>query len=358
MVDKIVIAIDRDNDLGRKAGISSPVIGREANLKAAIKLAEADPEDSDINTIFGAIKVYDELKMKGEDVEIVTICGDERIGVISDTKIAEQLDELARMFNARSVIVVTDGSEDEFVLPIISSRFRIDGVTRIIVKQSKTIESTYYMIKKMLNDPKVARATLAPLGIILTVYSISLILKNPEWGLGAITFILGVYFLVKAYGFEESVENYISMIKQSLIEGRLSFVMYIVALILFIIGIIQGFYNFWILYNQKVMPGVVTLIVSFIYGAIWWIVASGVSATFGKMFDHILEKKPFRKHITMIFMIVAAGWAFWGASLFLLSKSNVVNVGESPLQSLIVSIVAAILISLLGIIPLRIGHES
>ena len=170
--------------------------------------------------------------------------------------------------------------------------------------------------------------------------------------------VLGMYFLVKAYGFEESVENYFSMIKQSLIEGRLSFVMYVVALILFIIGIIQGFYYFWILYNQKVMPGVVTLIVSFIYGAIWWIVASGISATLGKIFDHILEKKPFRKHVTMMFMITAAGWAFWGASVYLLSKSNVIQSSESPLQSLIASIVAAILISLMGIIPLKIGHEG
>lgn len=358
MVEKIVLAIDRDNDLGRKAGIFSPVIGRDANLHAAIKLAEADPEDSDINTIFGAIKIYDELKRKGEDVEIVTICGDENVGVISDSKIAEQLDEIAKTLNARSVIVVTDGSEDEFVIPIISSRFKIDGVMRIIVKQSRTIESTYYMIKKMLDDPKIARATLAPLGIILTIYSISLLLKTPEWGLGAITLVLGIYFLVKAYGFEESVENYFSMVKRSLMEGRLSFVMYLIALILFIIGIVQGIYNFLILYAQPTMPGVVTLTVSFIYGAVWWIVVSGISATLGKIFDHVIEKKPFKKHVTVIFLIVAAGFALWGASTFLLSLSGVIETESSPIQNLVISILASVLISLLGFIPLRIGHES
>ncbi len=356
MVEKIVLAIDRDDDLGRKAGIRSPVIGREANLNAAIKLAEADPEDSDVNTIFGAIKVYDELKRNGEDVEIVTVCGDERVGVISDTKIAEQLDEIKRL-GAKSVIVVTDGSEDEFVLPIVASRFSIDGVVRIIVKQSRTIESTYYLIKKMLDDPKIARATLAPLGIILTVYSISLMLKNPEWGLGAITFVLGFYFLVKAYGLEESVENYLSMIKRSLMEGRLSFVMYVIALILFVIGVVQGFYNFWVLYNQKVMPGVVTLVVSFIYGSIWWIVASGLSATLGKIFDHVIEGKSFKKLIAMMFLIVAAGWAFWGASAFLLSNSGVISL-KSPLRCLAMSILASVLISLIGIVPLKIGHEG
>ncbi len=357
MVEKIVLAIDRDDDLGRKAGISSPVIGREANLKAAIKLAEVDPEDSDVNTIFGAIKVYDELKRAGEDVEIVTVCGDERVGVISDSKIAEQLDEIAEKLGAKSVVVVTDGSEDEFVLPVISSRFKIDGVVRIIVKQSKTIESTYYLIKKMLDDPKIARATLAPLGIILTVYSVSLILRNPEWGLGSIALVLGIYFLVKAYGFEESVVNYLGTVKRSLMEGRLSFVMYVIALILFVIGIVQGFYNFWVLYNGRVMPGVVTLIASFIYGAIWWIVASGLSATLGKIFDHVLEKKPVRKFVTMLFLIIASGWAFWGASVFLLSNSGVIET-SSPLRSLILSIFASVLISILGIVPLKIGHEG
>jgi len=354
VVEKIVLAIDRDDDLGRKAGVDSPIIGREANLNAAIKLAEVDPEDSDVNTIFGAIKVYDELKREGEDVEIVTVCGDERVGVVSDSKIAEQLDYIARILNAKSAVVVTDGSEDEFVLPLIASRFKIDGVVRIIVKQSRTIESTYYLIKKMLDDPKIARATLAPLGIILTVYSISLILKNPEWGLGAITLVLGIYFLVKAYGFEESLVNYLSTVKRSLLEGRLSFVMYIIAIILFIIGIIQGFYNFWILYNQKVMPGAIKLVFAFVYGSIWWIVASGISATLGKIFDHVLERKPFRKHFSMLFMIVAAGFVFWGASTYILS--GFLNI-SSPLKTLVLSIVLAILVSLMGIVPLR-WHES
>ncbi len=38
----LVIAIDRDNDLGRKTGIRSPVIGREPNVKAALELGLAE----------------------------------------------------------------------------------------------------------------------------------------------------------------------------------------------------------------------------------------------------------------------------------------------------------------------------
>jgi len=52
MPEKLVIAVDRDDDLGRKTGIQSPVIGRRANIEAAVKLALADPEESDVNTMF------------------------------------------------------------------------------------------------------------------------------------------------------------------------------------------------------------------------------------------------------------------------------------------------------------------
>jgi len=351
VVKKIVLVIDRDNDLGRKAGISSPIIGRRANLEAAIRLAEVDPEDSDLNTIFGAIKIYDELRRRGENVEIITICGDEKVGIISDEKIAEQLDKIARITNAESVIVVTDGSEDEFVLPIISSRFRIDGVKRIVVKQSKTIESTYYLIKKMLDDPKIAKTTLTPLGIILIVYSISLLFRSPELGLGTITFFLGFYFLAKAYGFEETIIRYMSMIKSSLVEGRLSFIMYLLSIITFSVGICIGIFD---VLTQPTLSGIAT-IATFIRTSIWWIVSSGILATLGKIFDLILEKKPFKKYVPILFLIVASGFALWGASMFLLALSGVTNFS---IQDLIVSILGSIIISLIGIIPFKYESED
>ena len=43
----LVICIDRDDDIGKKAGIVSPVVGRNACLDAAQRLALEDPEDDD-----------------------------------------------------------------------------------------------------------------------------------------------------------------------------------------------------------------------------------------------------------------------------------------------------------------------
>ena len=43
----LVICVDRDDDIGKKAGITSPVVGRNACLEAAQRLALEDPEDDD-----------------------------------------------------------------------------------------------------------------------------------------------------------------------------------------------------------------------------------------------------------------------------------------------------------------------
>ena len=66
----LVLSIDRDDDIGFKASIDSPVVGRKACLDAAVKLALADPEDSDVNAIFQAISTYDRLRSEGEDPEV------------------------------------------------------------------------------------------------------------------------------------------------------------------------------------------------------------------------------------------------------------------------------------------------
>jgi len=108
----LVIAIDRDNDLGRKTGIRSPVIGRAANVKAALELGLADPEESDTNTMLAAIQTYDQLLKDDKAVEVVTICGDVRVGTKSDMKIANTLDHVIAKTKATKAILVSDGPID------------------------------------------------------------------------------------------------------------------------------------------------------------------------------------------------------------------------------------------------------
>ncbi|MCP8318953.1 MAG: DUF373 family protein, partial [Candidatus Methylarchaceae archaeon HK01B] len=61
----LVLSVDRDDDIGVKAKVKTPVIGRDACIEAATKLSIADPEEADANAIFAAVKQYNELVSKG-----------------------------------------------------------------------------------------------------------------------------------------------------------------------------------------------------------------------------------------------------------------------------------------------------
>ncbi|PSQ22704.1 hypothetical protein BRD01_08945, partial [Halobacteriales archaeon QS_8_65_32] len=69
----LVLCVDLDDDLGRKTGIDTPVIGREAVEAAAVALATADPEDSDVNVLFEGVHLYEEID--DETVEVAAVTG-------------------------------------------------------------------------------------------------------------------------------------------------------------------------------------------------------------------------------------------------------------------------------------------
>lgn len=168
----LVLNVDRDDDFGRKANVKSPIVGIEANIDAATRLGQADPEDSDLNAIFSAISNYNQLSKDGKDVEIATICGHINVGVKSDQILTEQLEKVIKETNAHDVILVTDGVEDEYILPVIQSRVKISSIVRVTVKQSKELEDTYYKILKLLDDTKVQRHFILPIALVIIVEAI------------------------------------------------------------------------------------------------------------------------------------------------------------------------------------------
>ncbi|MEM4354446.1 MAG: DUF373 family protein, partial [Candidatus Caldarchaeum sp.] len=114
----LVITVDRDDDLGQKTGIKGPVVGREENVNAAVKLALADPEDPDANAVFYAVKLYDELVKNGnEEVEVATLTGSPKEGLEADIKVFNQLREVLEKFPAQRCIFVSDGATDAIVTP-------------------------------------------------------------------------------------------------------------------------------------------------------------------------------------------------------------------------------------------------
>ena len=194
----LVLTIDRDNDLGTKAAIRGPVIGRKSVLTAALKLGIADPEESDTNAILGALNKHDMLidtSEESEQVEVAILTGDEKVGLRSDRIITSQLEEVIKEFQPDRAILVTDGAEDESVLPIIQSQVMVEHIQKIIVKQSKGIEGTYYIIAKALEDPKWRAKMLVPLSIFLIILGLGIMIPGGGVLIGAMPFLLGGYIL-------------------------------------------------------------------------------------------------------------------------------------------------------------------
>ena len=218
MVRTLVLTVDRDNDLGVKAGIRGPVVGRKATLSAALRLGIADPEESDTNAILGALNHQDRLieaAQGNDEVEIALLTGDVRVGPRSDRAIAMQLDEVIQEFQPDSAVLVTDGADDEASLPIITSRVRVDHTEKIIVRQSKGIESTYYYIAKAIDDPRWRARLLVPVAVFLIIFGLGLILPNGAALIGAMPLFIGIWLFAKGLGWERQLDRLMIDMRES-----------------------------------------------------------------------------------------------------------------------------------------------
>ena len=225
MVRTLVITIDRDNDLGVKSGIRGPVVGRKSCLTAALRLGIADPEESDTNAILGALHHHDRLAegaSASDEIQIAILTGDVRVGPRSDRAIASQLDEVIQDFQPDAAVLVTDGADDEASLPIVTSRVRVDTVEKVIVRQSKGIEGTYYYIVKAIEDPRFRSRLLVPLAVFLIIIGLGLILPNGIALIGSLPLLIGLWVLGKGLGLEAQMERVAMEMRDSATGGLFS----------------------------------------------------------------------------------------------------------------------------------------
>ena len=243
---RLVICVDRDDDLGRKAGIRGPVLGREAILDAVMKLGIADPEDSDTNAMLAAVNLLDELRAAGEEVEGLVLTGDGRVGTISDRKVAQQFDEVLSRLKVDAAHLVSDGAEDEYLYPIIQSRTKVDSVRRVYVRQSATLQGTYMTLVRALKDQKLRTKTVLPLASFLIFLGIVLSLQAffgvQLWGYGLIllTFLLGFYLFLWTFEVDEWIVSQVQSFGSDLRRGSLAVFFGILSLALILLGIVLG----------------------------------------------------------------------------------------------------------------------
>ena len=203
----LIICVDRDNDVGKKAGISTPVIGRDACIETAQRLALEDPEDADSNAIFAAIKTYEDLVSKGYKAQVVTVAGVEKRGVQGDEKIAKEIKLVLKKFSADGAVIVSDGEDDEMVIPIIQNIIPVVSVQRVVMKVSRTIEHSYAVFGKFLKmvvyDPKYSKFFLGVPGILLLIGGIGVVTGYTAEIFAVLVSILGAAFLIRAFDIDK-----------------------------------------------------------------------------------------------------------------------------------------------------------
>ncbi|MCX8190076.1 MAG: DUF373 family protein [Candidatus Diapherotrites archaeon] len=335
----IILCVDRDNDLGRKARVEGPVIGRDKNIEAAQKLLLADPTESDANCIFAAVKMYDEIKKDFENLEVVTITGHGKSGIKSDQKLNEQLDELEKQYSFEGIILVTDGAEDDQVIPILNSRSKIISKEVVIVKQAKQVESAYYTIKEALSDPYIARIVFGIPGLIFLFYAITLALEIEGLFIRGVFFIVGIYLVMKGLGIEVKIAKWNRELIRSLSPQRTSFLFYLGSLVIAILGIYT--------IAQAAISDPIAFFDSGKYlkavqGSYLFFAIAAICVGLGRIADHLHLKKAYMLRMDTLY--IASVLVVW----IIADAATLVIAGNEDLNFMLLSIMACFVLLLIA----------
>jgi putative membrane protein len=325
----LVLCVDLDDDLGRKTGIETPVVGRDAVREAAVELATADPEDSDVNVLFQGVHLHDELRAREESVEVAAVTGVDGSDLKANRAVGAEVDEvLASLSTGEDVraLVVTDGAQDESVLPVVRSRVTIDGVRRVVVRQAQDLESMYYTIKQVLDDPETRGTILIPLGILLLIYPLSVLASQiglPGAVLGLSSGMFGLYLLARGFGIERTFDDLVASLRRSLYTGRVTLITYVVAGALLVIGGASGVDSLEA--ARAATPDQLAaseVLAALVRGAVQWFAAAGITTSVGQITDEYLADSFEWRYMNAPFYVLAIAAVLHAVSAFVIDPGR------------------------------------
>jgi len=356
----LILCVDRDNDIGRKTGVKTPVIGKEENMESALKLIIADPEEADANAMFEALRVYDSLdkdETSHDSFEIATIAGSEVRGVAADRKLVSELANVLDRFRANGLILVTDGYADEDIIPLVQSRVPVTSVRRVVVKHSETIEETAEVfsryLKTLIEDPRYSKIALGLPGILLIALGMLTLLRVLVqfdvymWAGIVGLVIVGSFLLGKGYGLDKKMSSLISRAYRYSVSGLVAGFSLIAGILIVGIGFYQaGSYvseNFHIAITFPAEIGKLLELPPEIFG---WLISKsldmaviGVCIVFtGRSIGYLLDRDSrFWRSSALVVVCV------WSWTIFSEISRIIINPSLSP-DRLIVSVIIEIVV--------------
>ena len=364
----LILCVDRDNDLGKKAEVTTPLLGRTKNLNAAVNLALADPEEPDANAMFEAVRLIDGLskeKKPEETFEVATIAGSEMGGVGADRKLVSELNSILDSFSADEVILVTDGYSDEAVLPLVESRVYVSSVRRIIVKHSESIEETAALFSRYLRiiaeNPRYSRIALGIPGLLFVLLGVLAYFELVQYYLIAIIVCIGGIMLIKGFGIDKTAKNFYRWVKEYSpppLPIQIQNFATIAGILAIVVGIYSGVTN--VSNNLVPLPpdwgvllgNLATIVGYFILGAQDLIVVGICTILIGRTIRLYFERDA--KVLRSAALVIMVAWSRWildGAAEVLISSGT-------AYEQLVVSIVVGILIGIASVLVIIIINRS
>jgi len=322
-VTTLVVCLDRNDDVGRKTGLRTPIVGWEAVRALVTDVGLADPEDSGVNSLLETLRVAQTLRDGDEDPVVAVVSGDRESMVSADRAVAHQLDELIAEHDPDSAVVVIDSAEDERLVPIVESRVQVDSVDRVVVRQARDIESTYYLLKQFLADEELRQTVLVPVGLTLLVFPMLATLVGPAEGAAAITTVIGLFLLYKGFSIDEVMTGVTRQVRESLYAGRVSVVTYVVAAGLTLVGLFVGALG---VSNLEDTQGTVVPVMTFAFDSVPWLAMAALTASAGRLLDEIIREEPIgASYLNLPFIVVAVGLVVRGFSAYFLEQQDVID---------------------------------
>ncbi|WP_198662193.1 DUF373 family protein [Halorussus litoreus] len=360
----LVVCVDRDDDIGAKTGLTTPVAGWDAVRSLVTDVGLADPEDASVNTLLETLRVARDLRADDEEATVAVISGAAETMVGRDRAVAEQMDALIAEYEPDSAIVVIDSAQDERLVPIIESRVQVDAVDRVVVRQARDIESTYYLLKQFLADEELRQTVLVPIGVAMLVFPILLLLTGPATAVASITAVIGLFVLYKGLGVDEYVADLPAETKDALYSGRVSIVTYVVAAGLSLVGVFAGALRV----SDLAVPtqGVLLPVMAFAFDSVPWLAAAAMAASTGRLLDEVIRNDRVRNsYLNLPFGVLAVGLVVRGFSAYFLQREGFeepitmphVEVGSLVVEPFLLQpgtrmalfVVAGVVVSLLGV---------
>jgi putative membrane protein len=267
--------------------------------------------------MLGALHLHDQLKESAESndaVEIAVLTGDERVGVRSDRAVSQQLEEVIEKFQPDRGMLVTDGAEDESILPLIQSRLHIDHVQKIIVRQSKGIEGTYYYIVKAIEDPKWRARLLVPLSVFLILIGLGMILPNGGVIIGLMPLLIGIYLMAKGLGAEQHLNSIMRDMRENADAAFVSSILWAGTVFCAVVSLAEGIRVYRSQMSETPTPGGLEIILLVLQGSLTWIVLAFLTLALSLLVLK-MNRGTFSGRTLEVIALGIFIWTFGGAAL-------------------------------------------